>query len=151
MHPLEGLAGQARWAARNLAHNLDFVPEEKWNWKPTPTSKSAQEILNEVVVVLTGMKPVLTGGQWTTPSAPIVTDRTQAKQQVIDAANAFADALRSVNPADLGRQVELPFATLPLERCAGIPIVELIHHHGQIAYLQTMWGDTQSHFFEMGS
>jgi len=151
MSPLEGLAGQAQWAARNIAYNLDFVPEEKWNWKPTPTSKSAQEIVNEVVVVLHAMKPVLTGGAWTPPSAPIVTDRTQAKQQVVDAANAFADALRSVIPADLQRQVELPFATLPLERCAAIPIVELLHHHGQIAYLQTMWGDTQSHFFEIGN
>ena len=44
--PLELLAGQIDWAHKNINNNLDFIPEDKLNWKPAPESKSVLEIIN---------------------------------------------------------------------------------------------------------
>ena len=38
--PLELAAGQITWAHKNINNNLDFVPDDKLNWKPAPSSKS---------------------------------------------------------------------------------------------------------------
>jgi hypothetical protein len=36
-------------------------------------------------------------------------------------------------------------------RAALLPVRDLNHNHGQLAYLQSIWGDTEPHFFEFGS
>src|SRR5262249_24941459 len=38
MHPMEGVARLAEWAGPDLAYNLDFIPEDRLNWKPAPES-----------------------------------------------------------------------------------------------------------------
>jgi hypothetical protein len=46
MNPMEVLAYQAEWAAKDTAHNLEFIPPEKLAWKPAPTAKSVLEMVN---------------------------------------------------------------------------------------------------------
>ena len=41
MHPLDGLAGQTTFFSRNIGHNLDFIPDDKLDWKPAPSALSA--------------------------------------------------------------------------------------------------------------
>ena len=47
MSPLEVLAYQAEWCAKDTAHNLDFIPADKLAWKPAPSAKSTLDIVNE--------------------------------------------------------------------------------------------------------
>ena len=56
---------------------------------------------------------------------------------------------RQVDPARLGDTIELPFGTFSLGQCSGFPPFDLMHHHGQIAYIQTLLGDQEDHF-QMG-
>ena len=37
------------------------------------------------------------------------------------------------------------------EHYNSIAVIDAVHHHGQIAYIQTLLGDKESHFFEMGN
>lgn len=148
MNPLEVLANQVEWAAKDTAHNLDFIPADRLQWKPAPTAKSVMEIVNEMVGAAKKMTGVLGGGSWT-PAPPEFTPATTAaaaKELLLSTAREYAQALRAVRPEDLGRQVDFGFRSLPLAQAAGMPAMEFVHHRGQIVYIQTLLGDTQDHF-----
>jgi hypothetical protein len=62
----------------------------------------------------------------------------------------YAQALRAVKPEDLGRPVAVVgagfgFGTFPLAQAAALPVVEILHHRGQISYVQALLGDTDVH------
>jgi hypothetical protein len=148
MHPLEGMAGTGVWTAKNMAYNLDFIPDDKLNWKPAPTANSALEIVNHVLGALARLTPLLQGGAPSDAPAEFekATNRESAKRLLVQAAENHAAVVVQLNPADLGNIVKLPFAEFPLARVASMPVIDLLHHHGQIAYIQTLLGDTESHF-----
>ena len=146
MNPMEGMARQAEWVGRNIAHNLGFIPPEKLNWKPAPTAKSALEAINHVAGFVAAMTPVLGGGQFAPPQTPPASSLKEAQDLVTSSARAYAAALRKLTLEDLGRSIDLPFGSFPMSQAASMPVVDLIHHHGQIAYIQTLLGDTEDHF-----
>ena len=151
MSTLETLAGQVEWAGRNLAYNLNFIPDDKINWKPAPTADSALEIVNHVAQPLTGMLSMLNGGEFKPDFTP-ATNREEAKELVTRSSQAYAEKLRSLTPQDIEGTVQMPFGgEWPKARAVSIPVIDLLHHHGQIAYIQAMLGDTVSHFEEMGT
>jgi len=146
MHPLEGVARLAEFAGNNLAYNLEFIPADRLVWKPEPTAKSALEIVHHVSVFLVGMAGMLAGGPFTISESPAPANLAEGQELIRSATGKYVQALRGVDPARLGETVELPFGTFPLARAATMPAFDLIHHHGQIAYLQTLLGDEESHF-----
>jgi hypothetical protein len=147
MSPVELLAYQMEWAAKDTAHNLDFIPEERLTWKPAESAKSVLDLVTEMAGVALGMAPVLRGESWTFIAPdPIPTDRESARQTLLAAAAEYRRALEEVTPEAMQRPIDLGFAELPFLRAAGLPVVEYIHHRGQIIYIQTLLGDTEDHF-----
>lgn len=149
MHPLDGLARMTEFAGNNLAYNLEFIPADRLGWKPAPGAKSALEIVQHVAGALNFMRPVLTGGAFTRSEIPLPTDCKSAQELVRAAVREYAAALRQVDPERLGDPIELPFGTFPLAQCSGFPPFDVMHHHGQIAYIETLLGDQEDHF-QMG-
>ena len=146
--PLEILAGQMEWAARNYAFNLDFVPDDKLSWKPAPTASSALEITHHAVGAIRGLQAMMTGETPAIPEAP--QSRDEAKEQVQSAAADYVSWARGIKAEELGRVVDTGFmGEMPLGYLATFPVVDFIHHHGQIAYIQTLLGDAESHFAGM--
>lgn len=149
---VETLAGQIEWAAKNFAYNLDFIPDDKLNWKPAASANSALEVAGHVVMALNGLKGMIEGvlkgdakpefGH----EAPNFSSRDDAKAAVISAGESYAQTLRAIPENELNKQVEMPFGKFPLAFIAGMGTTDTIHHHGQIAYIQTLLGDTESHF-----
>lgn len=146
MDYLETLAGQVQWAANNMAYNLDYIPADKMDWKPAPTAASALEIINHNVTALKSIQPVLSGGSMGTPEFTPATNVAEAKALIVSAAQEYAQALRSMNPEDLNKTVQMRFGPFPLARVVSMAVIDTIHHHGQIAYIQTLLGDNDSHF-----
>jgi uncharacterized damage-inducible protein DinB len=146
MNPMQGMARQMEWVARNTAHNLSFIPADKLNWRPAPTAKSALEVINHVVGYIKAMTPVLGGGAFTPSHTAPATNLQAAQELLITTAREYADALERLTVADLSRTIDLPFGSFPLSQAASMPVVDLIHHHGQIAYIQTLLGDAEDHF-----
>lgn len=146
MSELDALAAQATWTADNIAFNLKFVPDDKLDWKPAPTAKSVLEVINHTVAAMKGMSGAIRGGSWEVPAFDPATTNEQAQSMIRDAVADYTAALKSLSPADLEKSVTLPFGTFSLRQFTGFGVVELQHHRGQIAYLQTLWGDTQDHF-----
>jgi len=146
MSPLELLAGQARWTGESIAYNLQFVPDDRLDWKPAPTAKSVLEIVNHTVGAMKGMTSAVRGGGWNIPQFTPAANRADAQSMIREATREYADAVQALSVDDLQKNVEVPFGTFPLWQFTGFGIVELQHHRGQICYLQTLWGDTEDHF-----
>lgn len=147
---LEMLAGMAQWTGSNIAYNLAKIPADKLSWKPAPEANSALEIVNHLMMPLNEIPAMLEGGA-PAEFAP-ATDLESAQKLIRDAGERYAAFLRALAPQSLEGTVEMPFgATWPRERVASLPIFDLIHHHGQIAYIQMILGDAESHFEEMGN
>lgn len=151
MHPLDTMAELITWAGKNIAYNLTFIPEDKLSWKPAPTAKSALEIAAEVGKFSERMVEFLQSGSW--PEGPLGTygSLEEAREGLLKATEAYATALRAVAPERMGETVQLPFGPFPFARAASLPALDAIHHHGQIAYIQTLLGDIESHFYEMNN
>lgn len=146
MHPFEIVIGQLEFMSANLAHNLDFIPDDKLNWKPAPDANSVLEIVNHLGVPLSGMANAL-DGKWQVEFES-ATDREEAKRLITKLSNNYIRKLRALSVEDMDRTITTPMGDFPLPLAAGIPVVDLIHHHGQIAYIQTMLGDTEPHFHQ---
>src|SRR5438874_12362465 len=95
MHPMEGVAQLAEWAGPDLAYNLDFVPEDRLNWKPAPESKSALECAAEAANFMSSMIPVLAGAAWTRPE-PAPLSKAEIQNTLRTVSKEYAIALRAV-------------------------------------------------------
>lgn len=150
MHPLQLLSDTVKWAGKNFSYNLGFIADDKLGWKPAPDAKSALEISAEVVNTLNMFSAVLKKQAPGSEKAEFST-REDAQKAVETVTADYALLLLSLGDNDLTGDMQLPFGPMPKMRAVTIPVIETIHHHGQIAYIQTLLGDTESHFYEMGS
>ncbi|HEX8832872.1 MAG TPA: DinB family protein [Abditibacteriaceae bacterium] len=145
METTELLASQLEWVGNNYAHNLDYIPEDKLTWKPAPEASSALEVTEHVIGVLNRIRWAVAGDEPTELTPPA--NREDAKQALASAVASLALALRALTPEDMARIIEVPrFGDMPVARLANIAVMDTTHHHGQIAYIQTLLGDTESHF-----
>ena len=154
MNYQETLAYQVRWAARNMAFNLGFVPPDKLGWKPAPTAPSALEIVNHVVAGMIAEQEVLRSGEWRDESVAQftpATDLDSARALLQAVAGEFALALEAVPDERMEQIVETPFGTMPLRYVMSFEPIDIVHHHGQITFIQQLLGDTESHFAPQSS
>lgn len=149
MHPFQLISESCAWFGRNFAYNLDFIPDDKLNWKPSETAKSALEITTEVLGVFNYVLSLFEADSATAPDYAQVTTRDEAKAKIISTTKGYAAFLLTLKPEDLEGAFQTDLGPFPKNRLAIMPVQELNHHHGQITYLQTIWGDTDSHFHEM--
>ena len=152
MHPLQVLIESLEWAGKNTAHNLNYIPDDKLAWKPAPDAKSALEIVHECITTISWMQGALTGATYD-PEAkiPVPETREDAQKQLLEVSANYIALLQSFGAGDLEGTIELTFGPFPRSRAIALPILDLTHHHGQLAYIQTLLGDTVSHFYEFGS
>ncbi len=91
------------------------------------------------------MTPLLRGEPMGAGAAETLTERETAKSVLILAARQYSAAMRAIPIEDLDNPVETRLGTLPLRTLATMPVMDMIHHHGQIAYIQMLLGDTETH------
>ncbi|MEO6906846.1 MAG: DinB family protein [Abditibacteriaceae bacterium] len=146
----ERLLGMMDWAAKNVNHNLDFVPDEKLDWKPAPDAKSVLDIAHEIALSTDSIANFLATGEYQKNVARPTT-REEAKSAITAAAETYAKVLPRLTREQLAGTAHFPWGEVPMGEAIGMPVIEILHHHGQIAYIQTLLGDTDSHFFQLGS
>jgi hypothetical protein len=145
MADMQTHAALARWAARNFDHNLGFLPEERLEWKPEPTCKSAAEVTGEVAGVIRMALKLLSEGRWGQPEFPRPATLAEAREMIRSEGERYAVALETAAPEALSRAVDSPFGRMRVERAILFPLIDMIHHHGQICYLQSLLGDAEGH------
>lgn len=138
----ETMARLATFAGRNIVENLKFIPEDKWEWKPAPDAKSVAEIINHVLGLYETFNSAF-GGR---PFAA-VSDIPEAQSAMLQATEDYARHVREATPEKLLETIEIvPGTMAPLGTILSMAVIDICHHHGQLAYLQTMWGDNDMHF-----
>ena len=147
MHPLHSAIESTKWFGENFAYNLGFIPADKLSWKPSPTAKSALEITAHQIFGMRAMKTALTTG-FGAPM-PVLDSLEDAQNQIREATKTYAAWLESLSSADLEGEIELPFGSFPRIAAALMETQDLVHHHGQICYIQTILGDNEDHFLPL--
>src|SRR5688500_13987781 len=150
MEDLKAAAWMLRYGARSLAHNLEFIPAERADWKPDPTAKSPLEVAAEVIRALYMYRPIFDGPDYPDPRPPLPQLATleEARNLLLAAAEDYAAALEAAGP-ELDRPQAMPFGgVFRAYRAVCFPVMDLFHHHGQVCYLQSLLGDTETHWNE---
>lgn len=126
---------------RSLVFNLDFIPGDKLDWKPAAEAKSALDIVNHLAEFLGSVSGHLDGRD---SEVIAVSEVTQAKQVLSQVAERFTLAVRHAPTSLLEENFHdgMPFTNGWIATAA---IMDAVHHHGQIAYIQTLLGDTEIH------
>src|SRR5205823_7058423 len=100
---MQDAADMARWAARDFVHNLEAIPAEKLDWRPSPEAKSALQIAGEVAGSIRATIPLLEGRDWEWQGMPELKSAAEARQAVLEAADEYATKLEQADPARLAR------------------------------------------------
>ena len=151
MDALQLWTGQVSWAMKNLAYNLDFIPDDKLDWKPAPEANSALEIVHHLAGAFAHITAAMQKAngesdvpEVSTPTKPAT--REAAKEQLAEVTQDFIALLGRVKTEDFNNVIDSPMGKMPFWFLLGMPAIDAIHHHGQIAYIQTLLGDAESHF-----
>jgi uncharacterized damage-inducible protein DinB len=121
------------------------VPSDKQAWKPMPTGKSAQEIIAHLGMANYFFAALLKGTTPAPMSAPTTYDEAiklfeQSKAELIQ-------TIRSVDPAQFSEKRTMPWGEeRSIKDLITSPMPHMAYHWGQIAYLQTLWGDQENRF-----
>lgn len=125
-----------------LAFNLGFIPADKLDWKPAPDAKSAIEIVNHLGEFISSVSLSLQANS--SGFAP-VHDVPSAQRELSNASAVFVEALRAASPEKLKEMFHTEWG-ITNGWIVTAAVIDAIHHSGQIAYIQTLLGDTEIHF-----
>jgi hypothetical protein len=135
------------------------VPDDKLNWSPTPTSKSAMRIAAHTALYAGRFARMIREREL--PGSGNLAER-KAKQKADEIAITTREevesifrkgtaevvaALDTVPPEDFGKSLDSGFGwSMPMLMLMAMPSSHVSSHTGQINYLQTCWDDQEVHF-----
>jgi glutathione S-transferase len=67
------------------------------------------------------------------------------KAKLLEATQELAEAILAVPDADLANEIQVDTETYLLADCFLHPYWNMVYHEGQINYIQTLYGDRESH------
>ena len=158
MNPQVEGARQGATAARDrFLKLLAAVPDDKLNWSPSPSAKSALQVAAHAAVSYRAFGAILRGDPLPATTVEEIRAHSSAeeaklrtRQDVVAAIEAGSEevdaAIAGLSEERLGSTVKMPMFEAPMSFFIALPAVHLYGHGGQIEYLQTIWGDTDFHF-----
>lgn len=158
---LPGLIAQLRegveQAKARLLGTFECVPEDKLRWSPSPSARTALQIVGHCAVVNRSFAAIIRGEgvplSGTAQEARLqiramdvdFATRQEAVAQIEDSVAEVLEALDGVTDALLGTTPANPFGALPFAFWMSQPSNHMNGHVAQIDYLQTIWGDLEWH------
>lgn len=134
---------------------LSFVPEDKLHWSPTPTAKSAFQILAHCAgysgafaeIIRTARFPG-TGEEFRKRVYAEIESITTLEEGIAMLQKGIEDsiaALDTVRPELVDSEIESPQGSTPFIFFLTLPALHIEGHTSQIDYLQTCWDDQVVH------
>lgn len=153
---LAAARGYVESTAARLLKTLGEVPDDKLNWQPSPTSKSALRIAAHAAVSLKFLSGVVRGEAHFPASMAeaeaaggdaeaAITSREALAAALADSTADAVAAIGALSPEQLQEDVVTPFMTAPLAFFVNLLGRHTDNHAAQIDYLQTVWGDHVFH------
>lgn len=150
----------AVWGMEHLLKVLSFVPDDKLDWSPSPTAKSAlrvaahaavyapvfAEMIRERKLPAVGDEiPAFVARMQAAEEA--ITDRTETDRVFRQGTQEVLAALDTLTPEDIAISLDSGMGwSMPMTFLIKLPGVHAAGHAAQIDYLQTCWGDQEVHF-----
>jgi len=136
------LAADIRRATHRILATLKATPEDKWDFKPSPTGKSIREIAQHAIegngYCAGPLQVPVTWNAEPSDSADIL--------QVLETSGG-ALAAAAEQGGDAFVQGEVEFFGQKFTGCDFLQVTEwhISRHAGQIDYVQTLYGDLEDH------
>jgi uncharacterized damage-inducible protein DinB len=141
------------WLLNTLAH----VPDDKLEWTPSPTSKSALRIAAHVGVSNMGIISLLRGEKSKIESVQDYLAVAEAKEKEIKtreqaakliewSTNFLVTKFDSMDEEALAGRIASPLGEMPAAEFLFFPSRHMCAHASQIDYLQTIWGDGENYY-----
>lgn len=132
----------------DLWRNVKAMPEDKLTWKAAETSRTARELIEELVYVMPYNITVAKTLQ--EPKGEMDTslgDKSLAELEKQHRAyiKEFIAAVREFPEEKLHEKMTLPWGEMFYLDILSYPYWNLMYHIGQIAYIQTLYGDKEMH------
>lgn len=154
--PIDVIVTDTRKAAETLAANLSAMPDDRQDWRPLDAGRSALDQVQECAVINDFCAAILRdrktpeGWSYDSYKAECAKLDTPAKavQALGEATERLAAAITAFPSDALEIEVKLPFGDdfrASFLRVILMPYYNMVYHTGQIAYIQTLYGDTQMH------
>lgn len=137
---------------RNFAH----VPDDKLNWTPTPTAKSALRIAAHTALYAGRFAAMIRAkalpipenlSEWMAQREAeeiAITSREEMEKVFRQGTAEVLEALDALTPEDVALILDSGQGwTTPMTQLMGLPAWHATLHAGQIDYLQTCWDDQQ--------
>lgn len=143
------LAEAATKAAEELIVALKRIPEDKWEWNPAETSRTALHMFIECVlltgytaeVIRTHVFPADMLARYGADTATMATLGVDAlSERLRQSTTAVAAAIREVPDTDLGVDIVMPWQTQSLSETIAYPYWNMSYHLGQNNYIASQLG-----------
>ena len=138
-------------AVEGMKRNFASTPDDKLNWSPTPTARTACEIVAHSAEAIHNMTEMFQGRPFTVPTTGEADVEFREIEKGFQSRSSALDALESqsatylafldtVTEEKLVAPVTLPFGmgALPLSQMLQFPPMHTMVHTGQLEYLQTV-------------
>ncbi len=128
----------------SLWKHISAMPADKISWKPEG-ARSARELLEELVNTTNYVTAVIDtrqaeAGDWKDLAAE---DLAGLEKLYRTEADALCKAVATISDEDFAVRYDLPWGNLSLFQVCNYAYWNLMYHLGQIAYIQTMYGDKE--------
>jgi hypothetical protein len=136
--------------------NFSHVPDDKLQWTPTPTSKSAIRIAAHTALYAARFAKMIRDRKLPNPESledwlaerdaeeKAVTDREEIDRIFRAGTTEVLEALDALSPEDVESSLDSGQGwSVPMKQLMGLPGFHAVLHTGQIDYLQTCWDDQQ--------
>lgn len=136
--------------------NFSHVPDDKLNWAPTPTAKSALRIAAHTALYMGRFAKMIRERsvpnvdnleQWLTQrnaEEEAITSRSEVEEAFRKGIEEVKEALDSLTPEDIAMSLDSGQGwSMPMKFLMQLPGWHTTVHIGQIDFLQTCWGDQE--------
>ena len=149
---------QTQRALDDVLRAVEALPEDKRDWKPAETARSALNQLQEVAMSPQFFVPILREGKMPEfdDHAKEEADRLKksfdtfekCREAAMEGTSELCQVISEFPDDRLEEEVTLPFAggtAMTMADVLGLHAWNMTYHHGQVNYIQTMLGDMEMH------
>ena len=142
-------------AAADLSAELRAMPEEKALWMAGPDARPALEQVVECSLANVMWSNILRTNVYESLPQGVADNAyknldtvEKAVARLQTSAHVLAEVVRSLDPKELGCLIPFPWRPetgRSVAECCFHPYWNMVYHQGQVAFIQTLYGDLDEH------
>lgn len=149
------IGNRIRMSCQGMISNLNAMPADKVNWKPLDAGRTALDLTIECAVFAAGTATTLTTRKDPTLDQEAYkrieeeTDTAEKATKLLqDGTEALLAALETFPEEHLTDKITMPWGmVITIGDLLNMIYWNNVYHTGQIAYVQTLYGDKEMHGF----